>query len=345
MRKLHDANVRVAIRFPGTPRTHDGLHQKIAQGTICTRMPSPAPASARQLIGLFVLLVGCGSKPPAEVAGLPAAPVPDYGVGDSYKFSDGATDSVVAIDRDTVRWRGTSDNYITSRDVLLPRLAWADASVQGERQIGAAAPLLFPLRPGKSVVFGATRTVKPLTGGIPVTVRENWRCDIPGTARIETPAGAFNTWRVDCSMTEPSGAPGSSVVQRSLYYAPDIGFYVRREERTGADPVRQVELIDYTSAEPSLPDSALRLRVARIQQALEHTMSGDAVSWHDPRTGDDGDVLPVKTVKSSQYGWCRDFAEHIRAAGRAYNLEGTGCRNPSGIWDIVELGPARNRSG
>jgi hypothetical protein len=343
--KLLDDNVRFTIRFSRTPPTHDGLHQKFAQGTICTPMPSRAPASALPLFGLLVLLAGCGSKPPADLAGLPAAPVPDYGIGDSYRFSDGAIENVIAIDRDTVRWRGTSGNYVTSHDVLLPRIAWSDATAQGERRIGAAAPLLFPLVPGKSVVFSATRTVRPMTGGTPVTVRENWRCDVPGTARVETPAGAFNTWRVDCSMTEQSGAPGSSVVQRSLYYAPDIGFYVRREERTGADPVQQVELIDYTSAEPSLPDSALRLRIVRIQQALEHEMSGDATSWHDPRTGDGGDVLPVRTVQSGQYGWCRDFAEHIRAAGRAYNLAGTGCRNASGIWDIIELGPARNGSG
>jgi hypothetical protein len=143
-------------------------------------------------------------------------------------------------------------------------------------------------------------------------------------------------------MTEQRGAPGSSVVQRSFYYAPEIGFYVRRDERTGANPAQQVELIDYTTAEPALPDSALRLRVARIQQALEHDLSGDTVSWNDPATGDNGDVLPLRTVRSRQYGWCRDFAEHIRAAGRAYSLQGTGCRNAAGIWDIVELGPARN---
>jgi hypothetical protein len=305
-------------------------------------MLSRAPASACCLIGLLILQAGCGSKQPADPGRLPVAPVPEYSVGDSYRFSDGATESVVAIDRDTVRWRGSSGTYVTSHDVLLPSLAWADASGQGERRISASPPLLFPLQPGKSVVFGATRTIRPLTGTGPVTVHENWRCDVSGTAHLETPAGAFNTWRVDCSMTEQPGAPSSSVVQRSSYYAPEIGFYVRRDERTGERQAQHVELIDYTTAEPALPDSALRLRVVRIQQALEQDLSGDAVSWNDPATGDDGDVLPVRTVRSEQYGWCRDFTEHIRAAGRAYSLQGTGCRNASGIWDIVELGPARN---
>lgn len=308
-------------------------------------MLSRVPVSACCVISLLVLPAGCGPTPPATPAQLPTAPVPDYSVGDSYQFSDGATESVVTIDHDAVQWRGNSGTYVTSRDVLLPRLAWSDTSVHGERRIAATAPLLFPLQPGKSVDFGATRTVRPLTGRTPMTVRENWRCNVAGTARVATPAGAFNTWRVDCSMSEQSAAAGSPIVQRSFFYAPEIGFYVRRDERLGDAPMQQVELVSYTSAEPALPDSALRLRVDRIQQALEQKLSGEALVWHDPATDDEGDVLPIRTVQSSQYGWCRDFAEHIHATGRAYNLEGTGCRNPSGIWVIVELAPAKNGNG
>jgi surface antigen len=305
-------------------------------------MPGRIPALAWCLICLLALMAGCGPTQQAGVVELPSAPVPDYGIGDSYRFSDGTTESVVAVDRDMVRWRGSGGSYVTSRDVLLPRVAWTDTSAQGERRIAAAAPLLFPLQPGKSVDFSATRTVRTPAGRTPVTVRENWRCNVAGTVRVETPAGAFNTWRVDCSMSEQSGGAGSQMVQRSFYYAAEIGFYVRRDERIGDAPMQQVQLIGYTSAEPALPDSALRLRVDRIQQALEQKLSGDAIAWHDPATGDDGDVLPIRTVESSQYGWCRDFAEHIRATGRAYNLQGTGCRNASGIWVIVELGPAQS---
>jgi 17 kDa outer membrane surface antigen len=339
---LRFGNVRITTRFLRTPTLHDGLHQIIARAAIWTRMPRRASASARRLTGLMILLAGCGSRQPAEQAGPPAAPVPEYGVGDSYRFSDGATQSVIAIDRDTVRWRGSTGTYVTSHDVLLPTLAWTDASAQGERRIATTSPLLFPLQPGKGVAFAATRTVRSPADSAAVTVRENWRCDVSGTARLETAAGVFDTWRVDCSMTEQPVAPGGSVLQRSFYYAPEIGFYVRREERTGDSPVRQVELVDYTAAEPALPESALRLRVARIQQALERDLSGDAMSWNDPATGVAGEVRPVRTARSRQYGWCRDFAEHIRSAGRAYSLQGTGCRNASGIWDIVELGPARN---
>jgi hypothetical protein len=289
-----------------------------------------------------LLLAGCGSNQPGNVAGLATVPVPDYSVGDSYRFSDGTTESVVAVDRDQVRWNGGDGSYVTSHEVLLPRLGWSNATVQGERRIAAPEPLLFPLQPGKNVVFSATRTVRPLSGATPVTANEKWRCDVVGTVREQTWAGAFNTWQVTCVMTEQPEAPGSTVVQRTFYYAPEIGFYVRREERSAEGPAREIELAGYTSAEPAMPASAVRLRVGGIQQALEHASSGAAASWHDPATGDAGDVLPIRTVRSSQYGWCRDFTEHIRATGRAYELRGTGCRNPAGVWDIVALTPVTN---
>jgi hypothetical protein len=294
------------------------------------------------LLTLLVLLAGCASNNQSLKAGQSTVPLPDYGVGDSYKFTDGTTESVVAVDRDQVRWSGADGTYVTSREVLLPRLGWANPTVQGARRISAGSPLLFPLQPGKSVAFNAARTVQPLAGGNPVTVNENWRCDVGGTAHVETWAGAFNTWRVTCAMTEQPEKPGSLIVQRSFYYAPEIGFYVRREERTGDGPMQEVELASYTSVEPALPESAVRLRVGGIQQALEREVTGGGTSWHDPATGDAGDVLPVRTVRSSQYGWCRDFAERIRAAGRAYEMRGTGCRNPRGIWDIVALTPVTN---
>ena len=295
-------------------------------------------APACHLICLLVPLAGCVQTLPIPLKA--SAPVPEYGVGDTYRFSDGTTESVIAMDHDTVRWRSNGGTHTTSREVLLPRLAWTSASTRGDRRIASALPLLFPLEPGKRAAFSATRTVRPIPGRTSVSVHEDWQCDVAGTARVTTQAGVFDTWRVDCSMTEQQGTTSGPEVRRRFYYAPEIGFYVRRDERMGDQPAHEVDLVGYSAAEPALPDSALRLRVDRIQQVLEGELSGDVLAWRDPATGDNGDVAPVRTIQSSQYGWCRDFAEHIRAAGRAYALQGTGCRNPSGIWVIIALAPA-----
>jgi hypothetical protein len=252
---------------------------------------------------------------------------------------------VIATDRDQVRWRGGDGNYLTSRDVLLPPLAWSNSTVRGERRIDARPPLLFPLKSGKSVVFTATRVVRPMPGGRPVTTQENWRCNVVDAVPVETRAGRFNTWRVACTMTEQPGSPGAGLVRRTYYYSPDIGFYVRREEEIGDTPVKVVDLADYASAEPALSANALSLRVTGIQQALESKVSGGPIAWRDAATGSAGDVRPLRTMRSDQYGWCRDFSESIQAAGRVYNLQGRGCRNTSGIWDIIALEPTKLGSG
>ena len=53
-----------------------------------------------------------------DFASLAPAPLPAYGIGDAYEFTDGSTETVVATDRDEVRWRGEDGNYVTTRSVL-----------------------------------------------------------------------------------------------------------------------------------------------------------------------------------------------------------------------------------
>jgi hypothetical protein len=112
-------------------------------------------APACHLICLLVPLAGCVQTLPAPREA--SAPVPKYGIGDTYRFSDGTTESVIAMDHDTVRWRNNGGTYLTSREVLLPRLVWTNASTRGDRRIASVMPLLFPLEPGKSVAPSAPR--------------------------------------------------------------------------------------------------------------------------------------------------------------------------------------------
>ena len=111
---------------------------------------------------------------------------------------------------------------------------------------------MFPLATGKGVKFNATRTVRQLGRDQPVTVQEDWRCEVAGTASVATQAGNFQTWRVDCAMHETPAVTGNGVLQRSFYYAPDIGFYVRTEERIGNGPTHEADLSSYTTSDPIL---------------------------------------------------------------------------------------------
>jgi surface antigen len=305
-----------------------------------SRMPACRLVWLTGIAALATLLAGCESNQPAEIASLPPALLPNYGLGDSYQFSDGETEIVTAVDDNLVHWRGDGGTYVTSRDILLPRLAWSNANGQGERRIGAGPILLFPLEAGKIVKFTASRSIRP-NAGPPIDVSENWACGVDGVDKVTTGAGTFDTWRVDCVMQENPPVDGDGIVRRSFSYAPAIGNFAEMSQRVGDGPVRIAQLTSYTTADPALDVSALRQRSAALQQALESELSGSQKTWSDLASGASGDIVLVDTKRSPQYGWCRDFVEHIQWDGRTYLLRGTGCRTPAKVWNIVALEPGK----
>jgi hypothetical protein len=289
-------------------------------------------------VALPCLLAACGGgdQQDALPVAFPAAPLPMFSPGDSYSFDDGTVDTVVATANNEVRWHNaTGARFVTSRDVLLPPLSWSDATQSGRRSYAAGAPL-FPLQPGGGVTAAATITLRPSNGGRGASGQENWQCQVGDAQRIRVAVGWFDTVRVDCAVTQ---MPSGQYEQRSFFYAPSIGYYVRRVDRIGDGPPRTVQLTAWTDGNPPLPDSALQQRVSAIQSALESQASGTAVHWQDPATEITGSVAPTQTVRGGDGGLCRDFEEHLSAFGRRYALTGEACRETVGDWQVINVGP------
>ena len=321
--------------FPSASQLHDGLHNEAAYRAVLRRMqPSRFHAPAGSLRGL------AGRHRLARAADglwLEAADRP-------RRVAAGATSDLrprrfIPVQRRQRRRgdqrRGGPDPLAGQERHLRHRARCPAATPclghrrRNRRASLPVAPLqLFPLETGKGVKFHAARIVRHVGRDQPVTVQEDWRCEVAGTASVATQAGNFQTWRVDCAMHETPAVTGNGVVQRSFYYAPDIGFYVRTEERIGNGPTHVADLSSYTSSDPILTASALRQRSIEIQRALEAQLSGSQATWSDATTGAVGKVMLLDTRLSERYGWCRDFAERIRWSGRSYSLHGMGCRNP-----------------
>ena len=287
---------------------------------------------------LLALLAACGARNQQDAVpvAFPPAPLPMYSAGDSYSFNDGTVDRVVGATDEEVRWQNaTGARFVTSRDVLLPPLSWSDAAGKGRRSYAATAPL-FPLQPGRGVNATATIVQPSSNGGPDMSTHETWHCQVGDAQRMRVSVGWFDTVRVDCSVTE---APGGRHQQRSFFYAPSIGYYVRRTDRVGDGPPHTVELTAWTDGNPPLPDSALRQRISAIHGALESQASGTAVRWEDPATATAGSVAPVRIVRGDDGRWCRDFEEHVSAFGRRYALMGSACRETAGGWQVVNIAP------
>jgi len=279
-----------------------------------------------------LLLSACGGGGPAD-----PVPPPRYGIGDTYGFDDGSVRSVVGTEGDAVFWRDNGADITTTRDILLPP---TEAGARGHtiRQQIAGMPL-FPLLPGKQANFVVTPLLPATKGAVPA--REFGTCEAGGRGRTDTPAGAFETIRVDCTLRR-TDTP--EALHRTYFYAPAIGYFVRRDDRVGDGPTRSIRLVHYAAGAPPLPNAALLSRTHAIQSALEWHVSQTTIAWSDPSGNASGTIEPLLTVHSPRQGWCREFRERIQIASRHYDLLGTACRAQAGTWLVREITPYRAAS-
>lgn len=281
-------------------------------------------------IALPIVLAGCGGGPAAPSS----VPLPQYGAGDSYRFDDGMIRTVVSSNGDTVTWRGNhGETLVTGRDAMLPPRVEDARNLTIRRDVPDAG--LFPLAPGRRAAFVVTTELLPHAGPRHGS-QQAWDCRAGDQSAVTTPAGMFDTISVKCLVREPSPAP---LRWHTYFYAPSIGYYVRREDRVGDGPVRRTDLVHYATGNPVLTDTALGHRSAAIQAALEHRVSGTEVAWHDSASDAGGTVEPVLTEHSPRFGWCREFREHLHVSDRDYDLLGTACRDQGGAWLVKEVTP------
>ena len=287
----------------------------------------------RRCLALTAALALAGCTDLSANAALAPAALPVYAVGDSYSFDDGRMERVVGTAPSAVRWQGDAGfAFTTTENVLLPRIEWSDSQVRGARTMAVARNALFPLAPGRTVAFQATRRTVEGTGRSADEVAESWQCRVDGTERVATKAGDFDTFRVVCSMHTVPPGPG---LTRTFFYAPAIAYYVRRDDRTGSGTTSTITLTGYTTADPPLTAQAGQARDAARRSALETLPSGQAQPWQDPASGANGTVRPISTAKSPKYGWCRAYQETVEASTRLYRSERVACRTAGGNWQTV----------
>ncbi len=71
---------------------------------------------------------------------------------------------------------------------------------------------------------------------------------------------------------------------------------------------------------------------AAVQHALETQLSGRAVDWHNARSGNGGTVFPIRTFKSVEGAWCREYAHRFGAVSGTITRHAIACREADGDW-------------
>lgn len=84
----------------------------------------------------------------------------------------------------------------------------------------------------------------------------------------------------------------------------------------------------------SLDKADQQYATAAEQQA--HTAPvGETIAWNNPRSGNSGEITPVRDGYTTTGSYCREYQQTITVGGRVETAYGTACRQEDGTWRIV----------
>jgi len=84
-------------------------------------------------------------------------------------------------------------------------------------------------------------------------------------------------------------------------------------------------------------DRADRLAMQNsAHHALEKNRTNQAATWVNPDTGHSGTITPVKTYKTPEGRYCREYRQTVKIGDEEQKAYGTACRQPDGSWKIVK---------
>lgn len=283
---------------------------------------------ACRLLPFFSLALAACTELPPQVAGptLPPAQLPLLRVGDSVSWSNGQTETVVAVDGEVVRWRDQDGNTFAGyRNFVLPSLAWDYPETRAVNSMDLPPDTLWPLKAGNEAHFQVEQRLTLKIHESEVAYTDEWMCGVLGTERVEGRLGSFDTWKLRCQRYWH----GSNIGEIVWNYAPALGQVVRRNWTGAKEPEELVAI-----GRGPLDAKAERVAAKVRQQGLEKLASGRKA------LGRQGDVQvwvrPKATYRAADGAWCRDFLQTVSTATARAIAAGSACRETDGKWAVVD---------
>jgi surface antigen len=149
----------------------------------------------------------------------------------------------------------------------------------------------------QSTLYAPPRALPPLELGARTSPR--WRRVI---------AGRTAPWALAASLAALAlGMSLDRILDGSAVLAPDAGYVGPVSSRYGLDT---------------------------LEASLELSVSGVSTAWRNPDSGASGEVTPVRTFKTSDGRYCREYREVQRWAGGREETGGIACRQGDGMWKV-----------
>lgn len=260
--------------------------------------------------------------------------------GDVYVYSDGTVETVLRRAGPRVWWRaGDGSEYLAHANFLLPRWRRTGSGAEPPR-IDADAEDLWPAPGGSPVIFHVAATDPATPSGESASPQE-WNCAAHGKRRIEVPAGQIDTLVIACRRTP---APADQWQQRTWYYSPALGHFVRREDRlAGGARGPTLDLVAIRPGGAEWPPAARAGLDWALEQALQNGPDAGPTTWKSSGV-EDFFVIRVTGDSASELGGggpCLSYIQERFPEQRHRVYAGLACRDPvTGSWTLPFLGPA-----
>lgn len=275
-----------------------------------------------------LLVAACAHEPPRQMAGpaLPPAALPTYAVGDQLTWSNGQTETVVAVDGEKVSWRDQDGNTFTGyRNFALPSLAWDYPTTKAATEVAIPANTLWPLKSGNQADFTVSQRLNIKIHNSEVAYHDEWGCQVDGTERVTVALGHFDTFRLRCKRYWR----GSNIGEITWNYAPALGRVVKRNWTGAKEPE---ELIAMGSGKLDAKAETVAAKVR--QHGLEKLPSGNGALGKT--AGIQAQVTPKATFVTSTGAICRDFLQTVQTKSARATAAGVACRAKDGKWAVVD---------
>jgi peptidoglycan hydrolase-like protein with peptidoglycan-binding domain len=318
-------DTRAAIRRYQSDAGH------LTRGWVSTQLLEQLAASKAELKDLSTRLAGEG-KAAYRLA------TNRYLPGDSFVYTEGLVETVVAVAGDMVIWKSNRNEQITAyRNFVLPPVEWSSPSRKEKRSIDAAPDTLWPLKLARQAKFSTKiREVLRAQPSGQIETAETWRCRVAGPAAISVPAGTFDTIRINCDV---STGDTSSQRRRVWYYAPSIGHYVQRDDYSAdGKRERRIELVAIRAGTGRWPPLVLAGLDKATHHALENRPVGRSVNWDSSGVDTRVQIIPT-AIRRNDEVYCRTFIQVTTGPEGRQLYPGKACRTASGQWHIPGLEP------
>ena len=292
----------------------------------------------------LLLLGGCVSNPsypPGRLSG--PVTLPQYHVGDTFLFSDGTIEKVVAVYGDRVDWesRGGDFRYSTYSNFILPKRSWETQKRKVTVQYNSDPKRYWPLQEGESGYLSTIVAVSNSPYSNAKSYLQSWRCAVGGIYQLVVAAGQFDAQKIECRRTT---LMGRWMQTRTWYYAPAVGHYILQQDEyaptsSRTHTKRHRELLAVIPSDVQLTTRGESSPEHHFQKVLDTVESGESSEWRDESDRYSRTITLLRSFKTADSRYCREYQLLRRDDGRTMEYQGTACRGEDRRWRVAVARP------